>query len=85
MLGAGLRGIERRYDLEAETVDEPGPLTRRMPRDLDEATDLFDASELARDTLGDRLCDWYVLNKRREWAEYSTTVSSYERRRYLRL
>jgi glutamine synthetase len=85
VLGAGLRGIERGYELEAETVDEAGPLTRRLPRDLDEATDLFDASELARDTLGDRLCDWYVLNKRREWAEYSTTVSSYERRRYLRL
>jgi len=85
VLAAGLRGIERGYELEAETVDEPAPGTRRLPQDLNEATDLFEVSELARDALGDRLCDWYVLNKRREWADYRTTVSPFERRRYLRL
>ncbi len=85
VLAAGLRGIERGYELEAETVDEPAPGTQRLPQDLNEATDLFEASDLARDTLGDRLCDWYVLNKRREWADYRTTVSPFERRRYLRL
>jgi glutamine synthetase len=85
VLAAGLRGIERGYELEAETVDEPGPGTRRLPQDLGEATDLFESSDLARETLGDRLCDWYVLNKRREWAEFRTTVSPFERRRYLRL
>jgi glutamine synthetase len=85
VLAAGLRGIERGYELEAETVDEPAPGTRRLPQDLDEATDLFERSDLARETLGDRLCDWYVLNKRREWADYRTTVSPFERRRYLRL
>jgi glutamine synthetase len=85
VLAAGLRGIERGYELKAETVDEPGPAVRRLPGDLAEATDLFEASELARETLGDRLCDWYVLNKRREWADYRATVGPYERRRYLRL
>ncbi|MEA2297781.1 MAG: glutamine synthetase [Solirubrobacteraceae bacterium] len=85
VLAAGLRGIERGYELEAETVDEAARDCTRLPQDLSEATDLFEASELARDTLGDRLCDWYVLNKRREWAEYATTVSPFERRRYLRL
>ncbi len=85
VLAAGLRGIERGYELEAETVDEPTAATQRLPQDLGEATDLFEASELARDTLGDRLCDWYVLNKRQEWAEYRATVSPFERRRYLRL
>jgi glutamine synthetase len=72
-------------ELEAETVDEPGAGARRLPHDLSEATDLFERSELVRDTLGDRLCDWYVRNKRREWADYRTTVSPFERRRYLRL
>ena len=70
---------------EAETVDEPSAGAQLLPGDLSSATDLFEASELARDTLGDRLCDWYVLNKRREWAEYRTTVSPFERGRYLRL
>jgi glutamine synthetase len=85
VLAAGLRGIERGYELEAETIDAPAAGARRLPHDLSEATDLFEASELARDTLGDRLCEWYVLNKRREWADYRTTVSPFERRRYLRL
>ncbi len=85
VLAAGLRGIERGYELEAETVDEAPAGARALPGDLSEATDLFERSELVRDTLGDRLCDWYVLNKRREWADYRTTVSPFERRRYLRL
>jgi glutamine synthetase len=84
-LAAGLRGIERGYELEAETTETAAHHAPRLPEDLHEATDVFESSELARETLGDRLCDWYVLNKRREWAEYRTTVSAFERGRYLRL
>jgi glutamine synthetase len=85
ILAAGLRGIERGYELPPEIVDVPPPGTPRLPESLHEATDLLDASELARDALGDRLCDWYVRNKRREWDDYRRTVTPYERRRYLRL
>jgi glutamine synthetase len=56
-----------------------------MPEDLREATDLFEASELMRETFGDRLCEWYVRNKREEWEAYRTTISAFERRRYLGL
>jgi glutamine synthetase len=66
-------------------VDDPPPGAVRLPESLHEATDLFAASELVRDALGDRLCDWYVRNKRREWEEYRRTVTPFERRRYLRL
>jgi glutamine synthetase len=45
---------------------------------------LFEASELVHDALGDRMCDWYVRNKRREWDEYRKTVTEFERSRYLR-
>jgi glutamine synthetase len=85
VLAAGLRGIERGYQLPAEVADSPPAGTARLPEDLREATDLFDASELARDTLGDRLCDWYVRNKRAEWAEYRGKVTEFERRHFLRL
>ena len=85
ILAAGLRGIERGYELEAEMVDEPPPGAARLPEGLRAATEIFAASELARETLGDRLCDWYVRNKRREWEEYRRTVTPFERRRYLRL
>ena len=85
ILAAGLRGVERGYELPPEIVDDPPVGAPRLPESLHEATDLFDSSELARDALGDRLCDWYVRNKRREWEEYRRTVTPWERRRYLRL
>jgi glutamine synthetase len=85
VLAAGLRGIERGYQLPAEVADSPPLSAPRLPEDLREATGLFEASELARDTLGDRLCDWYVRNKRAEWAEYRGKVTEFERRHFLRL
>jgi glutamine synthetase len=85
VLAAGLRGIERGYQLPAEVADVPPASAPRLPEDLREATELFDASELARETLGDRLCDWYVRNKRAEWAEYRGKVTEFERRHFLRL
>jgi glutamine synthetase len=82
VLAAGMRGIERGYQLgpEAPAVDDAPPL----PGDLGEATELFNDSELARDTLGDRLCDWYVASKRGEWDAYRATVTDFDRDRYLR-
>ena len=84
ILAAGLRGIERGYELQVESLDDAaeGP---RLPLDLREATDLFDASELARETLGDRLCDVFVANKRRELEDERRTVTEFDRSRYLRL
>jgi len=84
ILAAGLRGIERGYELQAESVDDAAEGIP-LPLDLREATDLFDASELARETLGDRLCDVFVANKRRELAEERRTVTEFDRSRYLRL
>jgi glutamine synthetase len=77
---AGLRGIERRYDLPPELVsgsEDPPPL---LPADLGEALGLFERSELARDVLGEQLFEWLVRNKRTEWNSYRTTVTDYERR-----
>jgi glutamine synthetase len=84
VLAAGMRGIERGYQLGAEAGDDPPPGACRLPEDLREAVTVFEASELVRDVLGDRLCDWYVRNKRREWDEYRKTVTEFERSRYLR-
>jgi glutamine synthetase len=84
ILAAGLRGMERGYELQAESIDEAAGGVR-LPLDLREATDLFDASELARETLGDRLVDTYVANKRLETDDERRTVTEYDRSRYLRL
>jgi glutamine synthetase len=82
ILAAGLAGIERGYDLPPEATIPDGLAS--LPRDLREATDVFERSELARDTLGDELCEWLVRNKRREWSDYQAAVSEFERRRFLR-
>jgi glutamine synthetase len=80
VLAAGLRGIERGYQLGPE--EDEGT---RLPSDLREATGAFEASELARDTLGDSLVDLIVRNKRAEWDAFQSTVSAWELRRFLRL
>jgi glutamine synthetase len=84
VLAAGLRGIERGYELAPEDgAAENG--ASRLPADLSRATDLFEASELARETLGDGLVDLVVRNKRDEWDAYHQTISAWEHRRFLRL
>jgi len=83
VLAAGLRGIEHGLENPAETQDGVDPRLPALPGDLREATDLFERSELARETLGDQLCDRYVRNKRAEWEEHQTTVTELERARLL--
>ena len=85
VLAAGLDGIERALELPPEAAGERLDDYPQLPEDLGEATDLFESSQLAHATLGDRLCEWFVANKRQEWSEYAATVTEYERSRYLRL
>jgi glutamine synthetase len=85
VLAAGLRGIERGYQLPSETNGASGDGLRRVPGDLREATDCFERSELAREALGDSICDALVRNKRAEWEAYRRTVTDFERSRLLRL
>lgn len=84
IIAAGLRGIERGYELSAAdaAASEGGA---RLPRDLREATDLFAGSELARDTLGDSLVETLVESKRAEWDSFMSTVSAWELDRFLRV
>ncbi len=85
VLAAGLRGIERGYQLGEEAGDQPPSGSAPLPQDLGEAVALFERSELAREILGDRLCEWFMRNKRAEWDDYRRAVTEFERERYLRL
>jgi glutamine synthetase len=85
VLAAGLRGIERGYQLPAETNGRPGDGVPRLPGDLREATERFERSELAREALGDPIVDAVVRNKRAEWEAYRRTVTDFERSRLLKL
>jgi glutamine synthetase len=77
MLAAGLKGIENNYVLEKS--ENPAPL----PANLMEAITHMEKSELVRETLGEHVFEYVLLNKRAEWQDYRRQVSAYELDRYL--
>jgi glutamine synthetase len=92
LLAAGLKGIEKEYELPAETEDNVWNLTdseRRamgiepLPQSLDHAIRKFEESELAAETLGEQVFSHMLANKRAEWAAYRTQVTPFELKRNL--
>ncbi|HVR33981.1 MAG TPA: glutamine synthetase family protein [Acidimicrobiia bacterium] len=92
LLAAGLRGIERGYELPPEVpgnVLEMSSAERReagierLPETLSEALDVLESSELVREALGEHVFDWFLRNKRDEWDRYQHHVSRFELDTYL--
>ena len=91
LLAAGLRGIDEGYTLpdEASTYFDLSPKERAaagiadLPQSLAEALDAMEGSELVRETLGDHIFEWFLRNKRAEWADYKAQVTPFELNRYL--
>ncbi len=92
MLAAGLKGIEEGYDLPEGAEDDVWTLTdaeRRvlgiepMPASLDHAIEAMERSELVAETLGERVFDFVLRNKRQEWHDYRLQVTPFELRRFL--
>jgi len=77
MLAAGLKGVEKKYVLDKS--ENPLPL----PANLEEAISHMEKSELVRETLGEHVFEYVLLNKRAEWQDYRRQVSAYELDRYL--
>jgi glutamine synthetase len=94
ILAAGLRGIEEGYKLPDEAHDNLFDLTAEelaagnivhLPASLSEALSAMESSELLATTLGDHVFEWFIRNKREEWAGYKAHVSQFELDRYLPL
>ncbi|WP_280345899.1 type I glutamate--ammonia ligase [Nocardia neocaledoniensis] len=94
LLAAGLRGIEKGYELPPEAEDDVWSLTdaerramgfRSLPGTLDEALQAMERSELVAETLGEHVFDFFLRNKRREWADYRSKVTPWELEEYLSL
>jgi glutamine synthetase len=92
MLGAGLNGIENKYELTApveEDIYEMNPAERKahgitdLPGTLYLALLATEKSEMVRDVLGDHVFNKFIENKRIEWDSYRTHVSQYELDKYL--
>ena len=87
LLGAGLRGIRDELELEPPTSEDVLSLSEEearaagftmLPGDLHEATELFEASELMREVLGDEMHSFIVENKKEEWKSYCAQVTQWE-------
>ena len=52
-------------------------------RALEEAIRELEADQLILDTLGDHVAQNYLEGKKKEWEEYRTRVSSWEREKYI--
>jgi len=92
VLAAGLTGIEKAYELPTEAAAnlyELSPAERlaegieALPGSLSEAVDAMEHSELMAEALGEHVFEWFIRNKRAEWADYKAQVTSFEWRRYL--
>jgi glutamine synthetase len=92
ILAAGLKGIEEGYELGPETTVNLFDLSpeelaaegvQPLPQSLAEALDLMEGSELVAEALGEHIFEWFVRNKRAEWAGYKRQVTQYELDRYL--
>jgi glutamine synthetase len=93
-LAAGLQGIREELDpgepVNVDTYSVPDEQLAqrgvpRLPRNLGEAVDAFEADALARATFGPEFHASYVALKRSEWEAYSTVISEWEREQYLHL
>ncbi len=91
-LTAGLDGIEKEmtpppemtenlYAMDDKTRVAMG--IKSLPSSLEEAICIMKSDPLVLDTLGPHVARNYIEGKRKEWDEYRTRVSSWEREKYL--
>src|SRR3954470_24156197 len=92
ILAAGLKGIEEGYQLPPEATDNIYALSDEervadgigsLPGSLRDALDAMEHSDLVKEALGDHVFENFLVNKRREWADYKADVTPFEIARYL--
>ncbi|MEH3053497.1 MAG: glutamine synthetase family protein [Patulibacter minatonensis] len=84
ILAAGLKGIDGEYELPAEVHDDAeAAAAPQLPLTLRDAVAEFERSELVRETLGERLVDWFVRNKQQDIDAYARQVTDFELRQSL--
>ena len=92
ILAAGLAGIRGRYELPTEASANIYKMSAQervaegikpLPASLNDALDAMETSELVAETLGEHVFEWFLRNKRAEWAAYKAEVTPFELRRYL--
>ncbi|TXH19338.1 MAG: glutamine synthetase, partial [Mycobacterium sp.] len=94
LLAAGLRGIEKGYELGPQAEDNVWNLTpeerramgyKELPSSLGVALAEMEKSELVAEALGEHVFDYFLRNKRSEWETYRSHVTPFELKEYLSL
>jgi len=92
MLNAGLKGIEKGYQLpepiEMDVYHLSDEERKRynidcLPGSLNRAIEYAENSELLRETLGDHIFEQFITSKKVEWDDYRIRIHPYEIERYL--
>jgi glutamine synthetase len=91
LLAAGMKGIDEGYSLPDEATsflelsakERTAAGVHDLPQSLAEALDAMEGSDLVREALGDHIFEWFLRNKRAEWADYKAQVTPFELNRYL--
>ncbi len=92
MLGAGLEGVERKYELPAPVEENIFELSveerekrnvESLPINLKEATSVMKKSKLVRKILGNHIFESLIANQESEWKEYWSEVRGKDRRDHL--
>jgi glutamine synthetase len=82
-LAAGIDGLERRLEPPPPTANAyADPLGAPLPKTLEQATELFRASALARAWFGDEFVDHYAATRTWEVRQYNKAVTDWELARY---
>jgi glutamine synthetase len=91
-LAAGLDGIESGLTAPAPCSEDlyerfaAGlPMPERLPRDLGQSLDALDSNSSLTEAIGSGFCKQFLTLKRREWDDFSQSVSQWEFERYARL
>ncbi len=91
-LAAGLDGIEKGMTAPAEVTENIFAMDQAtraahgidsLPGSLEEAVKALEADPLILDTLGEHVASNFIEGKKKEWEEYRTRVSSWEREKYM--
>lgn len=91
-LAAGLDGIQRGLELPEGATSDLLRLPERelrargiepLPRNLDEALDVFEDSAFMKDALGEHIHAFFLKKKRDEWNRFNSAVTEWELDRYL--
>lgn len=91
-LAAGLDGIEKGMTpppeiteniFQMDTAARKAHGIESLPGSLEEAILAMEGDKLVMDTLGEHVAENYIEGKMKEWDEYRTRVSSWEREKYI--